>query len=323
VSTEKSQEPGAARRAGGARELISVLIVNWNTRELVLECLSALPRDMPNMPCEVIVVDNGSLDGSAEALKGHPSITLIRNNRNLGYAAAVNQAYRRSSGEFVLLLNSDVVLNSDALASMTKFLIDHPAAAGVGPLYVNPDGSPQPFHFRFPTFKMTLANGSAVMRKLLPGTERDLSEYRMVDEDFSQPTRVPQPSASCLLLRKACLPEDYIFDERYPIYFNDVQLARWIAERGFALWVTPSAKVSHEAHSSTSKLGRVKRRQYLASVVLMLSDTEPLAKVWLYRVVVFLQNVPLSLLRRKDALRPTELWGALSGNPGPLPREPL
>ena len=239
--------------------LISILIVNWNTRELVLQCLSSLPNDVPDLSCEVIVVDNGSMDGSAEALGGYPKITLIRNECNVGYAAAVNQAYRRSSGEFVLLLNSDVSLTPDALHSLTQFLVEHPAAAGVGPLYVNPDGSPQPFHFRFPTFKMTLANGSAVVRKLLPGTERQLSEYRMLDEDFSQARPVPQPSASCLLLRRSFLPDDHIFDERYPIFFNDVQLARSFAARGLALWVTPSATVIHEAHSSTRKLGRAQK----------------------------------------------------------------
>ena len=158
---------------------------------------------------------------------------------------------------------------------------------------MNPDGSPQPFHFRFPTFQMTLANGSPIVRKLLPGSERRLREYRMLDEDFSQPRPVPQPSASCLLLRRSCLPDDHIFDERYPIFFNDVQLARSLSDQGLTLWVTPFARVVHDAHSSTRMLGRTGKRQYLGSVMRMLSDTEPPAKVWLYRTVVFAQNIPI------------------------------
>jgi GT2 family glycosyltransferase len=303
-------------------ELVSILIVNWNTRDLVLRCLASLPNDVPHLPCEVIVVDNGSVDGSGEALARRPEITLIRNERNLGYAAAVNQAYRRSSGEFVLLLNSDVDLTAEAFSRLAQFLVEHPTAAAVGPLYVNPDGSPQPFHFRFPTFRMTLANGSLVARKLLPGSERQLRDYRMLDEDFSQPRPVPQPSASCLLLRRSLLPDDHIFDERYPIFFNDVQLARSFADRGLALWVTPHAKVVHEAHASTRKLGTSRKRQYLGSVVRMLTETEPRAKVWLYRVVVFSQNVPIRLLRPSDALSFTELWKALAGDVGPLPSDP-
>src|SRR3954451_20520044 len=134
--------------------LVSILIVNWNTRERVMECLASLSNDEAAVRTEVVVVDNGSTDGSAEALRGQSALTLICNERNVGYAAAVNQAYRNSSGEFVLLLNSDVELPEGALSSLVDFLVDHPTAAGVGPLYVNPDGSEQPFHFRFPTFQM-------------------------------------------------------------------------------------------------------------------------------------------------------------------------
>ena len=101
--------------------LVSILIVNWNTRELVLSCLDSLPGTVGGVSCEVIVVDNGSIDGSADALDQHREITVIRNRRNLGFAAAVNQAYRRSTGEFVLLLNSDVDLTPDALVRSRTF----------------------------------------------------------------------------------------------------------------------------------------------------------------------------------------------------------
>ena len=302
--------------------LVSILIVNWNTRGLVLECLASLPKDASGPSYEVVVVDNGSVDGSGDALSRQTGITLIRNERNLGYAAAVNQAYRHSSGEFVLLLNSDVDLTPTALSSLTDFLQDNPSAAAVGPLYLNLDGSPQPFHFRFPTFKMTLANGGAVASRLLPGSKRRLRHYRMLDDDFSQPRPVPQPSASCLLLRRSCLPEDHVFDERYPIFFNDVQLARSFADRGLTLWVTPAAKVVHHSHASTRKLGAAGKRQYLGSLIRMLEETEPSVNVWLYRVVVFVQNIPVWLFRRPNALTFGDLWKALSGDVGPLPSDP-
>jgi GT2 family glycosyltransferase len=299
--------------------VVSILIVNWNTRERVMRCLASLPKDVPGLSREVIVIDNGSVDGSGEALARQADITLVRNERNVGYAAAVNQAYNRSSGELVLLLNSDVTLTSDALECLTQFLSSHTDAAAVGPLYVNPYCTPQPFHFRLPTFEMTLANGSALVRKLLPGSARKLRDYRMLDEDFSKPRPVPQPSASCLLLRRSFLPDDRIFDERYPIFFNDVQLARSFADRGFTLWVTPSAQVIHDAHSSVRMLGAAGKQQYLGSVVRMLTETESAAKVWLYRTVVFLQGIPISALGRSDALSVRALWKALSGDVGPLP----
>ena len=302
-----------------SNSLISVLVVNWNTRELVIKCLDSLRDSLGESSSEVIVVDNGSIDGSGEVLERRDEIRLIRNDRNLGFAAAVNQAYRRSKGEFVLLLNSDVEFRPDAMSAMARFLSADPTAAAVAPLYISPDGSPQPFHFRLPTFTMTLANGSALVRTLLPGSDRLLREYRMLDDDFSQARVVPQPSASCLLLRRSQLPADHIFDERYPIFFNDVQLARSLARRGRLLWVTPDAIVVHEAGASTKRLGRAGKRQYLGSAIRMLTETEHPAKVWLYRSVVFAQHIPLWVFGRSDGFSFVDLWKALSGDVGPLP----
>jgi GT2 family glycosyltransferase len=301
---------------------VSILIVNWNTRDRVLRCLESLEAATEGIPSEVIVVDNGSVDGSGEALARSNDIILLNNERNLGFAAAVNQAYRRSSGEFVLLLNSDVKVSRQALQSMTGFLKDHSTIAGVGPLYVYPDGSPQPFHFRFPTFSVVLANCSTIARSLIPGITQQLREYQMLDDDFSQAQPVPQPAASCLLLRRSALSDDRILDERYPIFGNDVQLARSLAARGLDLWVTPEAIVTHDAHASTRMLGIAGKRQYLGSVIRMLMETESPAKVWLFRLVVFAQHVPMWVLARPNTIGVKELCRALSGDVGPLPTAP-
>jgi GT2 family glycosyltransferase len=299
--------------------LISILIVNWNTKELLLQCLDSIGSTTSSASTEVIVVDNGSDDGSAKMLAERTDVILIRNDRNLGFAAAVNQAYSRSTGEFVLLLNSDVVLNPGALQSMKRFLDQNPSIAGVAPLYVFPDGSPQPFHYQFPTFSITLANCSELARRLLPGTERRLRRFLMVDEDFSAPRRVPQPAASCLLLRRSVLHDEHLLDERYPIFFNDVQFARELAAQGKELWVTPEATVVHEAHASTRMLGTAAKRQYLGSTVRMLMDTEPSVKVWIFRIVIFAQHVPMWVLARRNTIGVKQLWNTLAGDVGPLP----
>ena len=96
-----------------------------------------------------------------------------------------------------------------------------------------------------------------------------------------------------------------------------------LPSRGLALWVTPDAIVIHEAHASTRMLGTAGKRQYLGSVIRMLAETEPPAKVWLYRIVVFLQHIPIWMFRRSTTLGIRELWRALSGDVGPLPAPTL
>ncbi len=300
---------------------VSILIVNWNTRELILRCLDALPGSADASSIETIVVDNGSTDGSAAALSGRRDIELVRNDRNIGYAAAVNQAFRLSRGELVLLLNSDVEFTPGSFDALVGFLRRRPKLAGAAPIYLNPDLTPQRFHFRFPTFAVILANGSSLIRPL-PGMKGRLRRFQMLDDDFSHPRPVPQPSASCLLLRRSCLPANGVFDERYPIFFNDVQLARRLAGEGHELWVTPDATVVHEAHASTRQLGPALRRQYIASLVRMLRETEPALRVWSYQALVVAQGLISYGLRRADSLHPRELLRAAAGDPGPLPQAP-
>ena len=170
---------------------------------------------------------------------------------------------------------------------------------------------------------MTLLAVANPILRLLPGNARRARAYRMVDEDFSKARCVPQPSASCLLLRRASLPPDGVFDEHYPIFFNDVQLARTLYARGEELWVTPDAVVTHEQGASTRLLGASLKRQYLGSLIRMLEETEPARYVWIYRALTLMQGLSLILLRRPNALPVGELWKALTGDPGPVPQAPV
>ena len=247
--------------------LLSILIVNWNTRERVLECLASLPIDVRTSSCEVIVVDNGSVDGSAEALSRQP-----------GHHAHPQRAQCRirGSGQSGVSTLERRVCPASELRRRT-----HTGRAQLShavPRRSSGRGRSRPpvrepgrlaAALSFPLSDLRDDAGERKRRscaRVMPGSARRLREYRMLDEDFSQPRPVPQPSASCLLLRRSFLPDDHIFDERYPIFFNDVQLARSFADRGLTLWVTPSAQVVHDAHSSVRMLGAAGKRQYLGSV---------------------------------------------------------
>lgn len=299
---------------------VSVLIVSWNTRDMTRACLDAVPAAAAGVPFETIVVDNDSVDGSAGMLGQREDITFVANPENRGFAAGVNQAYRRSRGELVLLLNSDVTFEAGQLAELVAFLDAMQEAAGVAPLYRNPDGSAQSFHFGLPTYAQVLATGSALLRRV-PSLGRAAERHAVDAGPIDAPLPVPQPSASCLLLRRACLPEDHVLDERYPIFFNDVQLARALLRRGHRLWLTPDVAVTHVGHASTRQGGGLKR-QYIGSCVRMLRDTEPAHRVLAYQAVVLAQGALVRALRRPGALPLGDLLAAAGGDPGPLPAAP-
>lgn len=302
---------------------ISILLVNWNTRDLTLRCLDSLPDGAAgSLAYEVVVVDNGSGDGSVEALERRPDVgRLIVNAENRGYAAAVNQAYGAATGELVLLLNSDVVLRPGSLNTLVRFLRERPEAAGVAPLYLNPDGTRQQHYYRLPTFWTLVATSNGLLRRIRPFTDW-IRSYRMLDDDFSRPRPVPQPSASCLLLRRSCLPAGRIFEERYPVYFNDVALARELAAAGASLWMTPEAEVLHDHGASGWQLGPKLKRQHLGALIRYLSATEPRHRVAAFQAIALAQGALMRMLRMHGALPLGELWAAVRGDPGPLPRAP-
>lgn len=137
--------------------MLSVLIVNWNTRAATLACLDSLhAAAAPDTSYETVVVDNSSTDGSRAALESRYDITLIVNDENRGFAAAVNQAYQAVRGDLVLLLGCDLALHHGSLDELGRFLDHRPDVAGVGPRYLNPGGSFQPHHYRLPTFPVPI-----------------------------------------------------------------------------------------------------------------------------------------------------------------------
>jgi GT2 family glycosyltransferase len=132
---------------------LSIIIVNYNTKELLKDCLNSLYENSPGLEFEVIVSDNNSTDGSAEMVKSaFPQACLIVNPINLGFAGANNVAIRECAGKFILLLNSDtLVLDSDSFTKMVSYMRQHPEVGVLGCKLLNSDRSLQPSYGRFPS----------------------------------------------------------------------------------------------------------------------------------------------------------------------------
>ena len=134
------------------RPVISVVIVSYNTREMTIECLSAVYANLGDVTAEIWVVDNNSRDGSAASIRAEfPNVRVIENERNSGFGSANNLAMKQATGQYFLLLNSDAFLTAGAVDSMLKCAQSHPSAAVIGPRLSNEDGSLQVSCFRFPS----------------------------------------------------------------------------------------------------------------------------------------------------------------------------
>ncbi|MBD3292509.1 MAG: glycosyltransferase [Armatimonadia bacterium] len=240
---------------------LSIVIVSWNTRDYLDACLKSIHDAPDEVTREVIVVDNGSAEGTVEMVQaGHPDVTLIANEDNRGYAAANNQGIAEASGEHVLLLNPDIVVHEDALDTLVRFLHDREGAGAVAPRLILPDGSVQASCRSFPTPDVVLYEALGLSR-LFPNSRR-FGKYRMTWWDYDDERRVDQPMASAILLRGEALADVGGMDGQFPIFFNDVDLCRRLWDAGWDVWYTPEASMDHVGGAST---GQVRRKMLAES----------------------------------------------------------
>lgn len=224
---------------------LSIIITSWNTEELLRGCLASLASFPPNYSFETIVVDNASKDGSAAMVRSEfPHVTLIEHPVNSGYAGGNNIGFSRSSGDYILLLGSDTVVNARTINTLTGFLDQHSDAGIVSCRLIQPNGELQHSCKRFPTV------GNAVaMYCSLHALNR---KYLMTDFAHDVEREIDQPDATCILIRRSAL-DGTIFDERFSILYNDVDLCQRVKRNGWKIYFTPDASVLHHGSQSTKQ----------------------------------------------------------------------
>lgn len=230
----------------------SIIIVNWNTRELLAHCLQSLRRSARTArpaTCEIVVVDNASSDGSAQMVPDEfPEVRLIANPHNVGFAQANNQAIRESRGRYVTLLNSDTEVRPGALEAMLEFLEGHPVAAGCGPRLLNGDGSLQP------SCHPMLTPGREFWRLMFLDRIWRRATYAQHRWDQTTPRRVEVIKGACLMLRREALEQVGLLDERYFMYTEEMDLCYRLLQAGWELWWVPQAAVTHYGEASTRQI---------------------------------------------------------------------
>jgi GT2 family glycosyltransferase len=221
---------------------LSVLLVNFNDRPHLGECLSSIENTAGSLAYEIIVVDNDSADGSQAYITRHfPKVKLIANNVNLGFAKANNQGIRESCGEFILFLNTDAAVQPGALDRLIGELRSDPKAGAVGPALLRGSHSYQVSFGRRVNFF------SELLQKLV------LNPYFKYALKWSRKKRrVGWLSAACLLVRRTALLSVAGFDEDFFIYFEDLDLCLRIKKAGWTLVFLPQARVFHVGGATTS-----------------------------------------------------------------------
>ena len=223
----------------GALTDLSVIVVNWNTCRLLEACLQSVEAARQDLAVDVLVVDNGSTDGSVELVRERfPADELIANAGNRGYAGANNQAVERARGRYLFLLNSDAEVETAALRALVAYADDHPEAGVIGPKLLNPDGTLQPSGGRFPTPASTVAS--------LLGLNRLTGRPRYgTGRDYSVPAEVDEVSGAAMLIRREVIDQVGGLDEGFAWGYEDVDYCLRARRAGWRVHYVPDARVMH------------------------------------------------------------------------------
>ena len=226
---------------------ISFIIVNWNTRDILINCLNSIYKTAGDIDYEICVVDNNSTDGSQEAIRKHfPEVNLIENNTNTGFAHANNQAIKIMQGRFALLLNSDAILQEGAVRNLLSFMDGFPGAGIAGAQLLNDDGSKQNSIDNFPSLETEVFNKS-ILRFFFP------NKYPGKSRSYQSPIEVDSVIGACMMVREEAMEEVGIFDEDYFIFLEETDWCFRMHKNGWKVYHVPDARVIHLSGYSKRK----------------------------------------------------------------------
>ncbi len=239
---------------------ISFIIVNWNTRDILINCLNSIYKTVKDIDFEICVVDNNSTDGSQGAIKKHfPEVKLIENKTNTGFAHANNQALKIMHGRFAVLLNTDTILQEKAIKNLLIFMNNSPRAGIAGAQLLNDDGSKQNSIDNFPSLETEIFNKS-FLRILFP------NKYPSKGRDYTSPIEVESVIGACMMVRKEAVDEVGFFDEDYFIFLEETDWCFRMHKNEWKVYHMPDAKVFHISGHSKKKTPWESQIEYYKSL---------------------------------------------------------
>ncbi|MCX6610521.1 MAG: glycosyltransferase family 2 protein, partial [Acidobacteria bacterium] len=238
---------------------LSVVIVNWNAREMLRNCLDSLANEPA---IQIVLVDNGSTDGSvAMALKKLPSLTLIEPGENIGYVRANNLGLQQCKGRYVLFLNNDTIVEPGAIETLVSFMDSRPDVGAASGLILNPDGSDQGCARRMPTLANGIFGRRSWLTRVWPGNPWSRRYLVGWHQNGDEPFEVEILSSAALLLRTEEALQLGGMDEDFHLYWVDAELCCRLRRAGRKIFCVPTARIVHfegQGGSTKSFLMRVK-----------------------------------------------------------------
>jgi N-acetylglucosaminyl-diphospho-decaprenol L-rhamnosyltransferase len=236
---------------------LSIVIVNYKAGALLIKCLDSIEAGGTPSLCEIVVVDNHSEDGAAaEVLRRYPAVRLIQNERNYGFGAAVNMGFRLTSGTYVLVLNPDIEVRPGSINRLVHYMESAPDVGVCAPKLLNPDGSLQ-YSCRTYYSVWTVLLRRTVLGRLWPDHPA-VRAHLMMDWDHQTRREVDWVLGAALMLRRSALPSDGAMDERFFLYFEDVDLCLRLHKAGWRVVYDPMSVMIHH-HQRASAHGMMNR----------------------------------------------------------------
>jgi GT2 family glycosyltransferase len=230
---------------------MSIVLVCWNNKDYLDPCLRSLYEGNLKCSYDVIVVDNGSTDGSQDMLREKfPDVKLIQNEGNVGLGKASNQGIEATHGRYVMLLNNDTIVNGRSFDEMVTFLDNHPDAGAVGGKLLNPDGSFQAGYAKFSTLLEEFLIATGFGDRIWAGYPSHFDTVQIMPVGWL--------SSACLLLRRSALDDVGVLDESYFIYGDEADLQYRLNKNGWKVYYLPHVTTIHYGGRSMNRWRRRK-----------------------------------------------------------------
>lgn len=231
---------------------LSVVIICWNDLKVISDCLCSIFAGTRSLDFEVVISDNGSTDGSTEFIRrNYPSVRIIENRANLGFAKGNNAGIAASRGEYILILNPDTIVHDATLDRLVEFAERHPDAGAFGCRVLNPNGSYQESARPFPSIRGSWI-AALCLRRLAYVSDAFIPDIYMRWKGDTE-TVVDWQSGCCVMFRSKLLKELGGFDEQFFYHYEEVDLCRRVRNAGYPLLFTPEATITHLGGQSVGR----------------------------------------------------------------------